>query len=98
MGPLGFALVATDISTETKTVLPRMARLYWANWNAVDPALFVRASMAIPYFFEPLRVRDLPRRPELKEELAGYDGDSPTEVAFADGGVLSNFPIRLFHD
>lgn len=41
----------------------------------------VRASMSIPYFYEPVRLRD-------KET-----GDSSVIV---DGGVLSNFPIAIF--
>ncbi len=40
----------------------------------------VRASMSIPFFFEPAIVK-------------GHDGTSSTLV---DGGVLSNFPIDIF--
>jgi NTE family protein len=96
------AVVAADISTETKAVLPRMAELYWPDPDQVDPALFVRASMSIPFFFEPLRVGPIPRGEKARQrwdELAGYsDKDLPTECAFVDGGVLSNFPINVFHD
>lgn len=29
--------------------------------------------------------------------FAGYSGEVPPEVKFVDGGLLSNFPINIFH-
>ncbi|MDB5307270.1 MAG: hypothetical protein JWO38_1472 [Gemmataceae bacterium] len=95
------AVVATDISTETKAVLPRMAELYWADPDAVDPAVFVRASMSIPFFYMPLRVAGVPQGSAAQARwttLVGNDRFPPDECAFVDGGVLSNFPINVFHD
>ncbi len=95
------AVVATDISTETKVVLPKMANLYWSNADAMDPAVFVRASMSIPFFFEPLRIANVPQGADANarwKDMLHNDRFPPTECSFVDGGVLSNFPIDLFHD
>jgi NTE family protein len=94
------AVVSADISTETKVVFPEMAALYFKDPLTVDPAVFVRASMSIPGFFHPLRVRNLPKGPAAQQrwdEMAGYRGRLPGEVYFVDGGIMSNFPIDLFH-
>lgn len=99
------ALVAADVSTETKVVFPDDADLYFADPATVDPALFVRASMSIPYFFEPLRLDNLPQGPDAARRWArtGYDagtedGGVPQSALFIDGGIMSNFPIETFHD
>ncbi len=95
------ALVAADISTQTKVEFPSMAPLYWGKDSAsVDPALYVRASMSIPFFFEPLKVK-VPHdaaASELWDRLAGYTGVLPETATFVDGGIMSNFPIDLFHE
>ncbi|MCP9236831.1 patatin-like phospholipase family protein [Lewinella sp. JB7] len=98
------AIVAADITTQTKVEFPRMAHLYYEHPAAQNPACFVRASMSIPFFFTPKRVSL--RWTEGKEEevrrqwrkLAGYTGELPEEILFVDGGVMSNFPIDLFHE
>jgi NTE family protein len=95
------ALVAADVTTETKVDFPRMARLYWENAESVNPALFVRASMSIPFFFRPLKIEPIPRTPESRlswEVLAGYSAEPPSACVFVDGGIMSNFPIALFHE
>lgn len=99
------ALVAADVSTETKVVFPDDADLYFPDPATVDPALFVRASMSIPYFFEPLRLDNLPQGPDAARRWArtGYDaatedGGVPQSALFIDGGIMSNFPIETFHD
>lgn len=95
------ALVAADVTTETKVDFPRMADLYWENPGAINPALFVRASMSIPFFFRPLRVGGIPHTPGARKawrQLAGYDAEPPASCVFVDGGVMSNFPIALFHE
>jgi NTE family protein len=98
-------IVATDITTETRVEFPEMAKLYWAKPQDVSPALFARASMAVPLFFEPLRVDNVPTGDKAKQnwnELAGYGTQDPTELipetaVFVDGGLVSNFPINAFH-
>ena len=56
--------------------------------------------MSIPYFFSPLIVKDLPAGDEAKarwDRLARYQGEIPPAAYFVDGGIMSNFPIDLFH-
>jgi NTE family protein len=94
------ALVAADVSTQTKVEFPNMAPLYWRDPEGVNPALYVRASMSIPYFFYPLRVEGVPQGEEAQEkwrDLASYDEEPPEVCTFVDGGIMSNFPIDLFH-
>jgi NTE family protein len=92
------AIVAADVTTKTKAIFPEMANLYWRNPERLSPAALVRASMSIPIFFHPLRVGDVPQNNrEAWEKQARYSGDLPREVVFVDGGILSNFPIDLFH-
>ena len=96
----GLALVAADVSTQTKAVFPKMAPLYWKNHEAVNPADYVRASMSIPFFFHPFRVDKIPGGAEamkLWKQFADYDQTPPKSCVFIDGGIMSNFPINLFH-
>jgi NTE family protein len=95
------AIITSDTTTHTKVEFPRMAELYWADPLSVNPAKFVRASMAIPFFFEPLCINDIPDagisdHPKW-DEHAKYFGEVPERVRFVDGGMLSNFPINVFH-
>jgi NTE family protein len=94
------ALVAADVSTQTKAVFPRMAGLYWKNPDRVNPAHYVRASMSIPFFFQPLRIDNIPRGTSamaLWKQYADYEQSIPKSCVFIDGGIMSNFPINLFH-
>ncbi len=108
-----FAVVAADITTESKAVFPKHAGLYFEDPQSVNPAYFVRASMSVPIFFHPLRreanMREgafgweqggIPQTPENKiawERELEYMGPHPDKVLFVDGGILSNFPIDIFH-
>jgi NTE family protein len=98
------AVVAADVSTETKVVFPGMAELYWSNPDSINPALFVRASMSIPYFFYPFRVKNLPSGEAARKrwENVGFypkdEGGVPESAMFVDGGIMSNFPIDIFHE
>jgi len=94
------AIVAADITTETKIIFPEMRSLYWHNSEQINPARYVRASMAIPLFFKPVRITDLPKgSAALKNwfDLVKYKGEIPDEVLLVDGGIMSNFPIGLLH-
>ncbi len=95
-----FAVITSDLTTETKVEFPRMRELYWNNADNVNPAIYVRASMSIPYFFEPLIVKNPPKGTDAFdrwEQMAKYKGEIPEECYFVDGGIMSNFPIDLFH-
>lgn len=94
------SIVAAELTTESKVDFPRMAPLFWAEPDEINPAEFVRASMSIPVFFHPFRVGSLPKGPTVERQwstLAHYSGKIPDEVIFVDGGTISNFPIDLFH-
>jgi NTE family protein len=106
------ALVTADVSTESKVVFPKMAALFWANPDEVSPADYVRASVSVPFFFHPFQLESLERKIEDQEtkakfesnwrEWAGYNGKEndgwPAQHLFIDGGIVSNFPIALFHN
>jgi len=101
-------LTCADISTHTRVRFPEMAPLYWKdNWQEVNPAEFVRASMAVPFMFEPfIRKRDvMSQDKELWKEKAGFSDNQliqdpflPDRSVLLDGGVMSNFPIDVFTD
>lgn len=103
------AIITSDITTHTKVEFPKMAELYWKAPDDVKPSLLVRASMSIPFFFEPFEVNNVPNDrtdpvssgsttyQQLWDEHASYNGPIPPLVKFVDGGLLSNFPINVFH-
>lgn len=95
-----FAVISADLTTETKVEFPRMRSLYWKNPDAINPALFVRASMSVPYFFTPLTIESIPSGSDAIKnwnELAKYRGPVPDVIHLVDGGIMSNFPIDIFH-
>ena len=92
-------IVVADITTSTKVVFPDMAAMYWKEPDKVNPASFSRASASIPAIFQPFTVGDishLMENVERWERLGSFSGTLPNKVSFADGGLLSNFPIDLF--
>jgi NTE family protein len=94
------AVIAVDLRTETRLELPRMASLLWSRPEEVDPAWFVRASMSVPLFYSPVRIKDVPQGEAARrrwEALTGYTGQVPDECVLVDGGLISNFPIDVFH-
>ena len=101
-------LITSDVTSKSKITFPDMAELYWHNPNEVNPALFVRASISIPFFFMPMIVNnipgagsyedtELPKNKTRWRKHTGYRGKIPETVHFVDGGMLSNFPIHAFH-
>lgn len=110
VGNAEVALVAADIKTETRAVFPRKARLYFDNPEAVNPAEYVRASMSVPFFFEPHVVRNIPhidssdevvenwrRIKGIRDPRAFFSKGFPRDVELVDGGMVSNFPFDIFH-
>jgi NTE family protein len=93
--------IASELVTQNKFELPGMATLFRAKdkENEIHPAGFVRASMAIPVFFESFYVRDVPGDNDdlnlLWKEKFNLSAP-PHTLRFVDGGILSNFPIDLF--
>ncbi|WP_444922456.1 patatin-like phospholipase family protein [Microbulbifer sp. CnH-101-G] len=105
------ALVAADITTETRAVFPAKAPLYFSDPNTVNPAEYVRASMSVPGFFKPYTVKNIPQLEQcqsIEENWRNIKGIGnprrffkhgfPQEVEFVDGGLVSNFPFDIFHD
>lgn len=96
------AVIAADVTTGTKVEFPKMAPLYWADPAALSPADFVRSSMSVPGFFHPVRVKGIPQGPAAQQrwtEMTSYKGQRlPKECVLVDGGIISNFPIAVFHN
>lgn len=95
------AIIAADISTHSKIEFPRMSELFFSDPDIVSPAKLVRTSMSIPIFFEPVTFHNIPNKGTTGDpkwyEHCRYRGEVPSEVSFVDGGLLSNFPINVFH-
>lgn len=95
-------LVASDVTNQMKVEFPRHWPLYWSDPSKVNPGYFVRASMAVPIFFEPFIIRDIPRKDvyPIWEAVVGLDDPYmvPTSAHFVDGGMISNFPINVFYN
>src|SRR3989339_126314 len=104
VGPDSFqriAIITADITTGSKIVFPEMAELFYSNPKAANPSDFVRASMSVPFFFHPFRIKHIPNNPEQWykwNQMLGLNTNIPTEVVFMDGGIISNFPISIFHN
>jgi NTE family protein len=95
------AIIAADITTHSKIEFPRMTELFFERPNEVRPATLVRASMSIPFFFEPVTIGSIPNKGKRQDpawvEHCRYNGPVPERISFVDGGLLSNFPINVFH-
>ncbi|WP_292010917.1 patatin-like phospholipase family protein [Chryseobacterium sp.] len=98
-----YVVVTTDINAKIKVELPTMANLYWSEEELkhVSPAEFVRASMSVPFFFEPMQKRINRNDDSIKYAWKFWMNMTPEEIypvgIFIDGGSISNFPIDLFH-
>lgn len=95
-------IIAADLTTQTKVQFPMMAHLYWGSeYRKQSPASMVRASMSVPFFFKPFEIQNIPNAGEPAtgpwKKHANYNGKIPENVKFVDGGMISNFPINVFH-
>ncbi|MFC4103851.1 patatin-like phospholipase family protein [Paenibacillus xanthanilyticus] len=82
-------IVASDITNGKLLVLPDDIANYQLDPGRMPVAAAVRMSASIPYFFDPVRLRQ-PRQ---------QGGDKSARRMWAyivDGGLLSNFPLWLF--
>ncbi|MDY7223358.1 patatin-like phospholipase family protein [Halalkalibacterium halodurans] len=77
-------IVASDISRGRLIVLPDDLKDYGLIPERFSVARAVRMSCGIPYFFQPVKLYNRKRRGERSYVV--------------DGGILSNFPIWLFHN
>ncbi|KPE52966.1 patatin-like phospholipase family protein [Chryseobacterium indologenes] len=98
-----YVVIATDINAKIKVELPTMANLYWSEEELkhISPAEFVRASMSVPFFFEPFQKRINKDEDSVKYAWKFWMNTKPEDIypagIFIDGGSISNFPIDLFH-
>lgn len=95
-------IITADLTTQTKVEFPMMAHLYWGDkYKKQSPAKLVRASMSVPFFFIPFEISDIPDAGQPANESwikhANFHGSIPQKVKFVDGGMISNFPINVFH-
>lgn len=90
------ALIAAEVETGTKVKFPYAASLFFDNYSEANPAEYVRASMSIPLFFEPVII-PLPENVGDAWRELGHFGDPPRRAVLVDGGIMSNFPIDVFH-
>jgi NTE family protein len=77
-----FQAIAADITDRRLLILPNDFRLFGINPDEFSISRAVRMSMSIPFFFEPVELRDISGRKHL----------------IVDGGLLSNYPIWLLDD
>jgi len=95
--------IASELVTQNKIQFPAMCNLFReeAHIDELSPAGFVRASMAIPIFFESYFINQIPcESPEIKKAWMDTmnEPDPPSTTRFVDGGILSNFPINIFYN
>lgn len=99
-----YTIITTDINAKIKVELPKMANLYWTNeeLSQISPAKFVRASMSVPFFFEPMIKKIDTSKDTIVQAWKFWLNAEPAHVfeegIFVDGGSISNFPIDLFHE
>jgi NTE family protein len=87
--PNQLRIVASDISHGKLLVLPDDIEQYGIDPRKFSIAKAVRMSTSIPYFFDPVTIRQ-------SAHAARTDPTGSTFVYIVDGGVLSNFPLWLF--
>ena len=74
-------VIASDITRGRLLVLPQDVADFGIRPEDLNVAAAIRMSMSIPFFFEPVKLRNM----------------KTNEVSYVvDGGILSNFPVWLF--
>jgi NTE family protein len=102
-------IITSDVTNQTKVEFPLMAKDYWKAPGEVNPSDYVRASMSIPVFFSPFKVNvseetisnSKVQQSQLVADQFAKVKDKQKHsytVRFVDGGILSNFPINIFHN
>lgn len=77
-----FQAIAADITDRRLLILPNDLKLFGINPDEFSISRAVRMSMSIPFFFEPVELRDPGGRKHF----------------IVDGGLLSNYPVWLLDD
>lgn len=100
-------LITSAMPIGVKFELPGHLRYLDLDRRRISPAKLVRMSMAIPVFFDPVRIRirhdEWQKSPDLKalKDMAGSDSakrklEALEALTFIDGGVFSNLPSDSF--
>lgn len=83
-------IVASDITNGKLVVLPGDIARYGIDPMRLEVAKAVRMSTSIPYFFDPVMLRQRDNRPDGRKRWR-------LPIAYiVDGALLSNFPLWLF--
>ena len=94
----GLVVHTSDITRGQLVRLPWDYDFYGQDRDEQDVVQAVRASMSIPFFFEPVTFTALPADVDMPGPGGGsipthHDGGT---VTWVDGGMLRNFPINAF--
>lgn len=95
--------ITSELVTQNKIQFPAMSHLFRheKDIDTLQPAGFIRASMAIPLFFESYFIENIPCKSE-DIKLAWLntlnEHEPPSVARFVDGGILSNFPMNIFYN
>lgn len=97
-----YTVITSEIISKNKIEFPKDVDLFWDVDDKINPADFVRASMSIPVFFKPFK-KVIPKTSSVTKAWENKmfvlnQEHIPDHAFFVDGGVLSNFPINIFHD
>jgi NTE family protein len=90
-------VVASDIVTESKIELPRMEHLFDTGERANNLARYARASTSVPLVFSPVAMRFKAGYEEAITRELELDPPLPEFIQLVDGGLMSNFPVSVFH-
>lgn len=93
-------LISCDISNQLKVEFPKDMELYDLS-DETHPADFVRSSMSIPIFYETHKILNRSHKDEefatkFQKKAPNYNPKHKNHLV--DGGVVSNFPINIFHN
>ncbi|MEM1235383.1 MAG: patatin-like phospholipase family protein [Pseudomonadota bacterium] len=100
-------LIAMAMPVGLKFKLPQDLYYLSAEYERVSPARLVRTSMSIPAFFDPVVMQTnkstWPRRvqsdiTDLLTAVQSQEFSDLNELAFLDGGMMSNLPSDSFRD
>jgi len=83
-------IVASDISQGKLLVLPDDITQYGIDPKRLSVAKAVRMSCSIPFFFDPVIIRNSLRKRKSEDTF------KQQLIYIVDGGLLSNFPLWLF--
>jgi NTE family protein len=88
-------IIASDITNGKLLVLPQDVAAYGIDPHRFSVARAIRMSTSIPFFFDPVVLRQ-PIRLRIRRSKVALQAAKISYVV--DGGLLSNFPLWLFEN